>query len=260
MNQPVKNQVIIQARMGSTRLPGKTLLSLAGRPVLEHVIRRSSAAMLVDRVVVATTDRPEDDQVAEWCRQNEVAHVRGSSEDVLSRFLLAVKEFPCLNVIRITADCPLIDPGIIDALLALHAAEGNDYTSNVIPPTFPIGFDAEVVAVDCLRRVNAEAKLTSHREHVTLFIRENAGLFRTANLSFGCNYEHVRLTLDRENDYRLLSEVFAHFATAPSLFSFYQIMEFIDRNPNLLEINNGIDRFEGVKKSAASENRSLKWE
>lgn len=256
----VKNQVVIQARMGSSRLPGKTMLQLAGRPVIEHVIRRSGAARLIDRVVVATTDLPEDNQIAEWCHEQGIASVRGSAEDVLARYLLAIDNFPCENVVRITADCPLIDPGIIDALLALHAAGSCDYTSNVIPPTFPIGFDAEVVSSACLRRVHVEARLTSHREHVTLYIRENTEKFKTANLSFALNHEHIRLTLDREADYRLLSEVFAHFAGSPELFSFYQIMAFLEKNPQLLHINSGIDRFEGVKKSVAAENRILKWQ
>ncbi len=256
----VKNQVVIQARMGSTRLPGKTLLSLGGRPVLEHVIRRSGSAMLVDRVVVATTDQPEDDQVAEWCQNHAIPFVRGSSADVLARYLLAVENYPCKNVIRITADCPLIDPGIIDALICLHAEGDCDYTSNVIPPTFPIGFDAEVVLATTLRRVAACASLTSHREHVTLYIRENLDQFKTANLSFGQNFEHVRLTLDRDADYQLLTRVFAHFAGLSELFSFYQVIDFLSQNPELVAINSGIDRFEGVKKSVAGENRRLKWQ
>ncbi|MDD3146106.1 MAG: glycosyltransferase family protein [Candidatus Riflebacteria bacterium] len=260
MNIKVTNQVVIQARMGSTRLPGKTLLPLGGRPVIEHVIRRSSAAMLVDRVVVATTDQSEDDQVADWCNRHAIHCIRGSSADVLARYLKAISEFPCSNVIRITADCPLIDPGIIDALLCLHAGQGCDYTANVIPPTFPIGFDAEVIRAETLQQLDGSASLTSHREHVTLFIRENLARFKTANLSFGQNFENVRLTLDRDADFQLLARVFAHFASSSELFSFYQVMDFLSQNPELVAINSGIDRFEGVKKSAAGENRRLQWE
>lgn len=256
----VKNQVVIQARMGSTRLPGKTMMLLGEQPVLEHVIRRSSAAMLVDRVVVATTELPEDDQVALWCGDHSVPCIRGSSEDVLSRYLQAVDTFPCANVIRITADCPLIDPGILDALLCLHDSRCCDYTANVIPPTFPVGFDAEVIKANVLQQVGKLAVLTSHREHVTLYIRENLEKFATANLSFGQNFENIRLTLDRAEDYQVLQAIFAHFASGSELFSFYQILLFLEQNAHLVAINSQVDRFEGAKKSAALENRKLKWE
>lgn len=256
----VKNQVVIQARMGSTRLPGKVLLDLAGRLVIEHVIRRCQSAMLVDRVVVATTDLAEDDQIVSWCRNNSVASVRGSSEDVLQRYISAADAFPCENIVRVTADCPLVDPGVLDAMLCLHSAAGSDYTSNVIPPTFPVGFDAEVVVADTLRKVSAVAELKSHREHVTMYIRENLDQFKTANLSFGLNHEKIRLTLDRPEDYQLLKMVFDNFSGSDGLFSVYQVLNFLEQNPELVAINSSIDRFEGMRKSAAQENRELKWE
>lgn len=255
----VKNQVVIQARMGSTRLPGKTMMMLGGRPVIEHVVRRCSAALLVDRVVVATTDLAADDEVWTWCGANSVPCVRGSSEDVLSRYLKAVDEFNCLNVIRVTADCPLVDPGILDAMLCLHEGKDGDYTANVIPPTFPVGFDAEVIKTSVLQQVGRDATLTSHREHVTLYIRENLEKFAAANLSFGGNYEHIRLTLDRVEDYKVLQAVFAHFGSS-ELFSYYQILRFLEQNHEIMKMNSQIDRFEGVKKSVSQENRKLKWQ
>lgn len=256
----VRNQVVIQARMGSTRLPGKVLLPLENRLVIDHVITRSLAAMKVDRVVVATTENSEDDKIEQWCMDNHVDCVRGNAEDVLARYVAAVKKFPCENLVRITSDCPLIDPGIIDALLSLHETMQTDYTSNVIPPTFPIGFDAEVIKVSTLKLVDEMATLKSHREHVTLFVRENLARFKTANLSYGLDYHDLRLTLDRPEDYVVLQKVFAHFVAAPELFSFYQVMAFLQLNPEIMAINSSIDRFEGVKKSAARENRNLKWQ
>ncbi len=256
----VKNQVVIQARMGSTRLPGKVLLELAGRPVIEHVVRRCQSVMMVDRVVVATTDLPEDEQIVEWCRSRSIAVVRGSSEDVLQRYIAAADAYACENIIRVTADCPLVDPGILDAMLCLHSVAGSDYTSNVIPPTFPVGLDAEVVVTDVLRKVSAAAELKSHREHVTMYIRENLNQFRTANLSFGLNHEKIRLTLDRPEDYQLLKMVFDNFSGSDGLFSVYQVLSFLEHNPELVAINSSIDRFEGMRKSAAQENRGLKWE
>lgn len=256
----VRNQVVIQARMGSTRLPGKVLLPLEKRLVIDHVVTRSRAAMKIDRVVAATTENSEDDKIEQWCRDNGVDCVRGSEDDVLARYVLAVKKFPCENLVRITADCPLVDPGIIDALLSLHETLQADYTSNVIPPTFPIGFDAEVIRASTLKLVDEMATLKSHREHVTLFVRENLDRFKTANLSYGLDYHDLRLTLDRPEDYVVLQKVFANFAPTPELFSYYQIMAFLQRNPEIMAINSSIDRFEGVKKSAARENRTLKWQ
>ncbi|NCB37730.1 MAG: acylneuraminate cytidylyltransferase [Erysipelotrichia bacterium] len=256
----VANQVIVQARMGSTRLPGKIMLPLLEKPVLEHVIARSSAALKVARVVVATTDLPEDDGVENWCRSYSVPCVRGSSEDVLARYVNVLREFPCKNIVRITADCPLTDPGIIDAMLCIHETMHNDYTSNVIPPTFPVGFDAEVIGSEVLRQVDQKAVLASHREHVTLYIRENLEEFKTANLSLGESFEHFRLTLDHDEDYQVLQKIFSYFRDSDGLFSLYQILGFIMKHPEIASINSAIDRFEGAKKSAAMEHRKLKWE
>jgi len=256
----VKNQVIIQARMGSTRLPGKVLLELGGRPVIENVVRRCKAAMLVERVVVATTELPEDDRIIAWCRENHVDCVRGSSEDVLQRYIVAASAFDCNNIVRVTADCPLVDPGILDAMLCLHHSAGSDYTSNVIPPTFPVGFDAEVVNTEILKKVDAVATLKSHREHVTMYIRENIQQFVTTNLSFGMDHDKIRLTLDRQEDYQLLKMVFDNFAGSDGFFSIYQVLNFLAQNPELVSINSSIDRFEGMRKSAAHENRELKWQ
>ncbi len=256
----VKNQVIIQARMGSTRLPGKVLLELNKRPVLEYVVRRAAAAALVNRVVVATSENTEDDQIADWCQKNNVLCVRGSSENVLARYLLAEKMYNCDNIIRVTADCPLIDPGIIDALLSLHNCTAADYTANEIPPTFPAGFDAEVVKTSILKHVGEVASLKSHKEHVTLYIRENTNEFRVVNLDSGIDGRKIRLTLDHPEDYEVLQQLFARFNHDDWLFSYYQIMQMIQRFPEIIALNSGIDRFEGAKKSAARENRKLAWQ
>lgn len=254
------NQVIIQARMGSTRLPGKVLLPLNGRPVIEYVVRRSAAAARVGRVVVATSELPEDDAIENWCRENGVPLVRGSSDDVLSRFLDAEKKFPCENIVRITADCPLVDPGIIDSMLTLHNATAADYTSNVVPPTYPIGFDVEVIKANILKEIGEVAELKSHREHVTLYIRENQRKFKIFNLDSGIDNCAERLTLDRPEDYKALQALFLHFPQTELLFSFYRVMKTVRDNPDILEANAGVDRFEGVKKSAESEKRRLAWE
>ena len=256
----VKNQVIIQARMGSTRLPGKVLLKLNSRPVLEYVVRRSQAAASVARVVVATTEQPEDDCIEQFCVDNSINLVRGNSDNVLSRYLKAADLFPCENIIRITADCPLSDPGIVDGMLAVHQATNSDYTANVIPPTFPVGFDAEIVKSEVLKKVAQNAELKSHLEHVTLYIRENLSEFKTCSYELDKKIPEYRLTLDREQDYTALKALFEYIPDNDLLFSFYKVLDILRLNPGIGEINTGIDRYEGAKKSARSENRKLAWE
>lgn len=255
----ILNQVVVQARMGSSRLPGKVLLPLNGKPVLEYVVCRAAAAAKVGRVVVATSDHSEDDAIEKWCFEHKVDCVRGSSDDVLARFLLAQELFPCENIVRITADCPLIDPGIIDSVLALHHETGADYSSNVVPPTFPIGFDTEVIKTSVLKDVAKIAELKSHREHVTLYVRENVQKFKIVNLDSGLPDQGYRLTLDRPEDYEALKAVFALLGTAPFLASFYQIIALLEVHPEIVAINSSIDRFEGLKKTLKSEHRKMPW-
>lgn len=257
MTSKVTTQVIIQARMGSTRLPGKVLKILNGKAVLWHVVERSGTASLVDRVVVATTENDEDIEIVNWCKNNSVLCVTGSSEDVLSRYIKAANEYPADIIIRITADCPLVDPGTIDALVSLHKATGSDYTTNVLKPTYPAGLDAEVVLSKILAKVNKIATLKSHREHVTMYIRENLNEFKTANLAFGRNAEHIRLTLDRVEDYEVLSKIFEYFPNNYKFPSIYEILAIAEAHPEIISINSNIDRYEGMNKSVAEEKRKL---
>ncbi|MBU1109270.1 MAG: glycosyltransferase family protein [Candidatus Riflebacteria bacterium] len=233
----VKNQIVIQARMGSSRLPGKTLMDLAGRPVIDHVINRCRAALSVERVVLAVPDLPADDQLEQWCNANDVLCVRGSSDDVLSRYIKAIDTYPCQTLVRITADCPLVDPAMIDAVLALHEAMGNDYTSNVGPPNFPKGYDVEVVNADVLRRVDAIAVLDQHREHVTSYIRMIPDEFKTYGLSYGLNMPEIRLTLDKQEDYQALQKIFELCVRQNPLCSMYQVLAFLNGHPEILAIN-----------------------
>jgi len=217
------------------------MMDLAGRPVIDHVVRRCQAALRVDRVVVAVPDDVIDDSLYQWCVDNSIPCVRGSTEDVLSRYIKALDAYPCYTLVRITADCPLVDPGLIDALLCLHEAMGNDYTSNVGPPDFPKGFDVEVVSADVLRQVDAIAKLQPHREHVTSYIRENPGGFKTGSMSYALNLPDIRVTLDRSEDYQALQKIFAGLVSRQPLCSLYEVLAFLHEHPEILAINsNGV--------------------
>ncbi len=257
MNRRVEVQVVIQARMGSTRLPGKVLLPLGGRPVLGHVVRRSSAARKVDRTVVATTTRAEDDAIEGFCKSSGIPVFRGDSEDVLDRYRSAIGVWPTDAVIRITADCPLIDPAVIDDLISFFGKGSWDYAANVNPPTFPAGFDAEILSSQSLERAWREASLKSHREHVTLFIREHPESFRIGNLTAKTDRSALRCTLDRPEDYTFLEALFAHIPEGDPAVGLEDILRIIDSNPELAKLNAGIDRYEGVKKSTQAENRPL---
>src|ERR1700681_3678960 len=173
----MKTVAIIQARMGSTRLPGKVLADLAGKPVLAWVVRAARAALGVDDVWVATSTSAADDAVADWCRSNGVAVHRGSDTDGPQRYRGATTASGAEVVIRITADCPLLDPAVIAQTIRLRSMTGVDYASNVDPPTWPDGLDCEVVTAGALLVAAKEATRPSDREHVTPFVRNNRDRF-----------------------------------------------------------------------------------
>ncbi len=172
---------VIQARTGSTRLPGKVLMDVAGRPMLGFMLDRL-ADLAVDHLVVATSTLSRDDPIEAVARDAGVAVVRGCEADVLARFATALDEFPATDVVRLTADCPLTDPAIVEAVVARHRATGAAYTSNVLPRTFPKGLDVEVIMADALRTAAVEAVDPVEREHVTPFVQRRPERFRLANL------------------------------------------------------------------------------
>lgn len=187
---------VIQARCGSTRFPRKVLAPLHGRPMLAHIIERVSNAALVDRVVVATTDGRGDDEVASLAGALGAGLTRGSEDDVLSRYVLAAREHEADVIVRVTADCPLTDPAIVDSVVRARAAMNADYASNEEPATFPEGYDCEVLTVACLARIDGEATLPYEREHVTVRIREHLDDYVTAHVAHDPDLSWMRLTVD----------------------------------------------------------------
>ncbi len=211
----MKIVAVIQARMGSTRLPGKVMLPLDGNPLLEHVIRRTNAAKLVDEVVVATTFHRADDIVAEYAKEAGANVLRGSEDDVLGRMWKAANENAADVVIRVTGDNPFVDPLLIDEI-ATRVTEGADYVSNKIDRTWPLGVDAEGFTFESFTRVNEVANEPHHREHVTPYYRENSSEFSLENVNvtdvydrqvFQCGPE-LRLTMDEYSDYKLYRQVY----------------------------------------------------
>jgi spore coat polysaccharide biosynthesis protein SpsF len=195
----MKTLVVVQARMGSTRLPGKVLEPLAGKPMLAFMIERLGG-LDAGPLVVATSGDPRDDPVAALARESGAAVVRGSEADVLSRFVVALDTFPSDRVVRLTADSPLADPAVVDDALTLHADRAVAYTSNSLLRTFPDGLDVEVIDAHALREADASATQADEREHVTPYLQRHPDRFPIAQLDSGADLGHLRWTVDERDD------------------------------------------------------------
>lgn len=202
---------IVQARMGSSRLPGKVLMELAGHPMLGLLLDRLDRrpAGVVGEVVVATSELVGDDPVADYCLERGTPVVRGPEQDVLGRYLAALDAHPADHVVRITADCPLTDPALVRDVVELHLRRGADYSCNVLPRTFPRGLDVEVVRSAALREAAAESSDSDEREHVTPFVYRRPERFALANLRSGDDLGDLRWTVDTRDDLDLLRAMLA---------------------------------------------------
>ena len=247
---------IIQARMGSSRLPGKVLLDLAGRPVLWHAVERVRKARRVEQVSVATTLAPGDESIRRFCAKNEIPCFAGSENDVLDRYwqaALAAGAGPGDGIVRITADCPLIDPEVIDQVIAAFLSSGADYVSNVNPPTFPDGLDVEVFSFSALRTAWREAKLVSEREHVTPYLRNQPEKFSAHNVTHDTDLSALRWTLDEPADYALLQRIVAELDRAKPDFHLADVLQVLAAHPEWQELNREFARNEGYAKSLRQE-------
>jgi len=249
---------IIQARLGSTRLPGKVLLDLEGRTVLEHVIRRVKSSKLVNDVIVATTINKDDLEIVKLCANLGINVYCGSEDDVLDRYYQTARLFRADHIVRITSDCPLIDHMLIDEVINLHLRKKADYTSNTIKETYPDGMDIEVFTFAALKEAWKKANLSSEREHVTPFIRKNPA-FKQVNLEYDRDLSHKRWTLDNPEDYEFIRLIYKNIYTKNHDFGMMKILEFIDKNPDIEKINQNINRNEGYLKSL-KEDKTLNLE
>lgn len=231
---------VIQARMGSSRLPGKVMLDIVGRPMLSHVVRRARLAKVIDRVVVATSDEAADDPIQAFCRSEGVDSYRGDPTDVLDRVYRASRAHHADVVVRITADCPLLDPSLVDqAVLALvNGGDAVDFVANRLPydRTYPIGLDVETCRIRDLESVWREANEPYQREHVMPFFYENPDRFRVKLLHAEADYGNLRWTVDSPEDLRLIREIYKRFS--PRLdFGWREVLDLVHQEPSLLEIN-----------------------
>ena len=245
----MKAVAIIQARVGSTRLAGKVLLKLSGSTVLEHVIKRVQKAKTIENVIIATTVRTEVLRIVNMASKNRISVYCGSEFDVLDRYYQAARVFDLKHIVRITADCPVIDPKVIDDTVRFYFKAKADYCSNTLRETFPDGQDVEVFSFQALSHAWQKAKLISEREHVTPFIRKHEAKFKIVSYENKVNLSDKRWTLDEKEDYQFLKILFANLYKKNHFFGMKEILDFLAKHPQLETINNMIIRNQGYLKS-----------
>jgi spore coat polysaccharide biosynthesis protein SpsF len=229
---------ILQARMSSTRLPGKVLKPVLGRPMLGRHIDRLKRSKMIDRLVVATSIDPSDDPIAAFCAAEGIGCHRGPLADVLARYEGAARDNdPVDHVVRLTGDCPLADPEVIDGVIRLHLEGRHDYSSNINPPTYPDGLDTEIMTRDALRLMAAEASTAYQREHVTPFLRTQPQRFKLGNLHNETDQSQMRWTVDTPDDFRMVEAVYRELLPVNERFGFADILALLDRRPDIAAIN-----------------------
>jgi len=242
MDESKNIAAIIQARLTSTRLPRKILLDLNGKPLLWHVVQRIQQSKNIDHIVLAIPDSPSNDELESFVATMGWAYFRGSENDVLSRYYHAAIQYNADIIVRITSDCPLVDPIIIDDTINRHFLNRNDYTAVGIEGGFPRGLDVEVVNFESLEFAYNNTVNSQEREHVTLFIYQNPKLFKTHFIEAigSLKRPEIRLTVDTEEDFILIKHIFSALNNDSDLFSTQDVLAFIDGNSHLQSINQHI--------------------
>ena len=240
---------IIQARMGSSRLPGKSLINILGKPMLCYLINRLQYSRLLDKIVIATTDKASDKKILELAKESSIDSYAGSEDDVLDRYYKAAKKYDAEVVVRITADCPLIDPYIVDKVIQRFLMGDCDYATNALIRTYPDGLDVEVFSFNSLEKVWKEARWASEREHVTSYICKNPDEFILANVQNDSDLSRLRWTVDEDRDLEFVRQVCKHLYQDGHIFHMEDILELLKKYPHLEKINQEIVTNEGYAKS-----------
>jgi len=242
--------------MDSSRLSGKVMMKPDGKnPIVYYVIKQLQNCKLLDDVVIATTNRPEDDVLAHFVKDMGISIFRGSSNDVLDRYYKCAKEFSFSDIVRITSDNPLIDPTIVDLVISKYLEGDIDYVSNCHPRTFPQGTETEVFSFRTLETVWKNAKNPPEREHVTPYIYNNPNKFKIFNVDYLENLSHLRWTVDRENDFELVRTIISKIKKRPILMN--DILELLEQQPNLKKINANYIMNEGYLQSLKDEKNKI---
>jgi len=246
---------IIQARTGSTRLPKKIFYKINNKTLLELYIDRVKHSKLLNNIIVATTTNPNDDIVIDLIKEkygDEIKLFRGSENDVLDRYYRCAQKFKVDIICRLTPDDPFVEPDIIDMAINKITSDDYDFVTNHFPEvTFIEGLDMEVYTFKALEKCWKKSKLKSEREHVFLYIKNNAEKFKIYNFKQEKNESHIRLTIDYNKDYILTSKIYQYWNNDKIIPRYKDIIEILDKHPELLNINKGIPKYEGINKSIA---------
>jgi len=237
--------------MSSTRLPGKVLKKVDGLPLLLHQVRRVTKAKMVDKILIATSISAQDDKIEELCKKNKIEYFRGPENDVLSRYYECAKKFSAEIIIRLTADCPLLDPVIIDNTIRLYLENKADYAANTAPPQtrkFPDGMDVEVFSMAALSRAHEQARDPLDREHVTFYFWKYNNGFKTVQLDNARDYSKYRFTVDYPEDFEVVKFIMQTLKAAGRFGNLDEIINILDANPRIRELNSKFDFGIGWKK------------
>ncbi len=234
------NLAIVQARMGSTRLPGKVMINIDGQPVIKILYDRLKKSKFIEKIVVATGQKSKNNELIKFMEINNMQYTTGSELNVLKRFSDTAKNFNPSSIVRITSDCPLIDYRLVDKVIAEHIRKKNDYTSNIDPATFPDGLDVEVFTYETLLSTYKKASSNYDREHVTTYMRNDPDIKKSC-VKNNIDLSKLRWTLDTSEDLEIIEDIFCHFK--PNLdFSWEEILKFYSNNKDKFKINSHLKR------------------
>lgn len=238
----MKVVAIIQARMGSTRLPGKILKKVLDKPLLEYQIERVKRAALIDEIVIATTTNESDQPIIDFCNKHSILFYRGSEDDVLSRYYEAAKEYKAEIVVRLTSDCPIIDPVVIDKVIEYYIDNHDEYNyvSNTLKRTFPRGYDTEVFSFETLENAYINADSEAEKEHVTPYINQRPALFSIGQVLQKIDDSDFRLTVDTTEDFILIEKIITSLYINNTNFDNYDVVNLLNENKEWLKINSEI--------------------
>jgi len=244
VNKKKKVLAIIQARYNSSRFPGKVLKQINNKSILEIIVKRLSKCRNISKIIVACSTHPNDKKITNLCKKLKINYFTGSEDDLVDRFYNASIKYNGLNVLRITADCPLIDPSVVDNIISNFLKKKYDYASNIDPPSFPDGLDAEIFTFDVLKEAYYKAKKPIEREHIRPFILNNK-IFKKINIKSEKDYSFIRLTIDEFIDFKVIENIFSHFKNN-ILFTYKDIISLYKKKSHLFLDNMELNRNEGM--------------
>lgn len=245
----------VQARMGSTRLPGKVLIDIVGKPMLWHIVNRLKWSKLIDKIVIVTSTNEKDETILEFGEKEGIETYAGSENDLVDRHYQAAKKFKANVMVRITADCPLVDPKIVDKIINYFLGGKFDYVSNVEKPTYPDGLDVQVFSYSALETMWKKAK-KFEREYFPIYIKLHPEMFKIGSVEQERDISHMRWTVDYEEDLKFVREIYKRLYKEDEIFYMEDVLRLLKHHPELIDINKGLKSVEGRTGSLLEKLRS----